>query len=126
MITKALYGVGYISGVGIVNAKRVRQVLFDNRFKKQREQIKLGLEAAQIKYVANHIEKSLIEVTPSIGTDLSIMWDPKDLRKAHKQAKSSLSYQGFDSSIFDKAKMNLIEKYSSSEEVTQTQLAPSS
>ena len=54
------------------------------------------------------------------------MWDPKDLRKAHKQAKSALSYQGFDSSIFDKAKMNLLEKYSSSEEVTQTQLAPSS
>ena len=123
MITKTLYGIGYVSGIGIVNAKRAKQVLFDNRFKKQKEQIKLGLEAAQIKYVANHIEKSLIEVAPSIGTDLSIVWDPKDLRKAHKQAKNELSYQGFYSSIFDKAKRNLLEKYSSSEEVTQLALS---
>jgi hypothetical protein len=119
VITKALYGVGYISGIGIVNAKRVKQVLFDSRFKKQKEQIKLGLEAAQIRYVANHIEKKLVEIVPSIGTDLSIIWDPKDLRKAHKQATSDLSYQQFDSSIFDKARVNLLEKYSSSNEVTQ-------
>jgi hypothetical protein len=124
MITKALYGVGYISGIGIVNAKRARQILFDNRFKKQKEQIRLGVEAAQIKYVANHIEKKLIAIAPSIGNDLSIAWDPKDLRKAHEQATSDLSYQQFDSSIFDKARMNLLEKYSSSSEVTQ--LAPSS
>ena len=101
MITKALYGVGYISGIGIVNAKRAKQVLFDSRFKKQKEQIKLGIEAAQIKYVANHIEKKLVEIVPSIDGDLSIVWDPKDLRKAHKQATSDLSYQHFDSSIFD-------------------------
>ena len=124
MITKALYGVGYISGIGIVNARRAKQVLFDSRFKKQKEQIKLGIEAAQIRYVANHIEKKLVEIVPSIGTDLSIIWDPKDLRKAHKQATNDLSYQQFDSSIFDKARMNLLEKYSSSSEVTQ--LAPSS
>ena len=119
MITKALYGVGYISGIGIVNARRAKQVLFDSRFKKQKEQIKLGIEAAQIRYVANHIEKKLVEIVPSIGTDLSIIWDPKDLRKAHKQATNDLSYQQFDSSIFDKARMNLLEKYSSSSEVTQ-------
>lgn len=119
MITKALYGVGYISGIGIVNAKRAKQVLFDSRFKKQKEQIKLGIEAAQIKYVANHIEKKLVEIVPSIDGDLSIVWDPKDLRKAHKQATSDLSYQQFDSSIFDKARVNLLEKYSSSNEVTQ-------
>jgi len=124
MIAKALYGVGYVSGIGIVNAKRVKQVLFDSRFKKQKEQIKLGIEAAQIKYVANHIEKKLVGITPNIGSDLSIIWNPKELREAHTQATSDLSYQGFDSSVFDKARVNLLEKYSSSNEVTQ--LAPSS
>ena len=123
MITKVLYSVGYVSGIGIVNAKRARQLLFDNRFKKQKEQIRLGVEAAQIKYVANHIEKKLIEIVPSISNDLSIVWDPNDLREAHKQVTNDLSYQQFDSSVFDKARMSLFKKYSSSSEVTQ--LAPS-
>jgi len=123
MITKVLYSVGYVSGIGIVNAKRARQILFDNRFKKQKEQIRLGVEAAQIKYVANHIEKKLIEIVPSISNDLSIVWDPNDLREAHKQVTNDLSYQQFDSSVFDKARMSLFKKYSSSSEVTQ--LAPS-
>jgi len=124
MINKTLYGVGYIGGIGIVNAKRVKRVLFDNRFNKQKEQIKVGLEAAQIKYDANHIEKKLVGITPGIDADLSITWDPKEYREAREQAMKDLNYQGFDSSIFDKARMNLLEKYSSSKEVTQ--LAPSS
>jgi hypothetical protein len=112
LIDKALFAIGYIGGIASINTKRLGNVVAGDRFNKQKQQIKLGSEAASIRFVATKIEKKLNSIAEESGD-----WETSDLKEAVNKLGEQLAYQGFSEDVFAKARLRIIKKYSNSVEV---------
>ena len=112
MISKVLYGTGYVSQAISIRVKGVKNSLATLEIlNKQKQYINEGSKAAQVSFLANRI------MNCTYG-------DISDLRTSVNEVKEKFAYLNFSEETFREATRKVIEEYSQTEEVLMDNHAP--
>ena len=112
MISKVLYGTGYVSQVISIKVKGVKNSLTSLEIlNKQKQYINDGSKAAQVSFLANRI------MNCTYG-------DISDLRTSVNEIQEKFAYLNFSEDTFREATRKVIEEYSQSNEVLMNNHAP--
>ena len=112
MISKAMYGAGYLSEVVSIRARSLKNaVMCSEILNKQKQYINEGSKAAQVSFLANRI------MNCTYG-------DISDLRASVNEVKEKFAYLNFSEDTFREATRKVIEEYSQTEEVLMDNHAP--
>lgn len=105
MIDKLMYGTGYASEIIRIRARNLKNVIASSKvLNKQKQYITEGSKAAQVAFLTSKIMRCT-------------KGDISKLAESVRYIKNTLNHLHFSEDVFREANRNVIEEYSSSEEV---------
>jgi hypothetical protein len=107
LFNKALFGIGFATGVVSINTKRVKNVVA-NKLPNQSEEFAKGEKSAQLKFISRSAYKEISRYDNEILSDVELNDIIKDVMST---VKLELSYQGFDKALFRPIQQDLIKQY---------------
>lgn len=112
MISKLLYGAGYVGTFTSIKVKTVKNLIVSsNIISKQKQFLASGSEAAQFNFVVNRIRKE-------------VNGDIDKLQEAINKLKQKTNYLGISKDIFRNARLKVIEEQARSVDLLMDNVAP--